>query len=104
MMIIKNMEAFGKAVDEGKEFEFINYDTVDEQRWGELALVDFSIENIRIMVDANRIRTKPTITYYRVLNDINGDPLVEHDSSPFKDLGNDSMFTVIHKFQLESED
>jgi len=98
-MKINNMREFGKAAHEGKEFE--------TQTHGG-GFKDFDWENLLgseliTAVTFGCIRTKRTTTYYRVLEDMNGDPLIEHSPSPFN-LSDDSMFTVIHKFQLESED
>ncbi len=62
-MIIKNMSEFGKAVDELIPMQVENCETNEWDKWDWESL---SGDEIVSDINYSGVRTKPTITYYRV--------------------------------------
>ena len=101
-MIIKNMEEFGKAVDEGKELEMLNHRC---HRWQPLSFFELEIEKVRAYIEASSIRTKPKTTYYRVIRNQYGALETFAEAEPFGNFGHwanpEASIVFIHDFQIE---
>lgn len=104
-MIIKTMAEFGKAFDEGKTIQIRGFGWIGWKDMTPNVLWDLQLLNDE-WIKAGQMRTKPTITYYRVYKKhaMQVDECVQSSDEPFpKDPRSTPGIHVIFDHQVEED-